>query len=463
MSKQYIEIDSTYRNRAQFKNPSEFEIDFNTPMTEPHLAIDPVSEQAPIKEWKNSSGDISYINDKTVNILNTSTDRLTLDIQFPTTLTHALSEEDDYYNNIVVTTTGGGENRRIVKYKYLTTDTVTVKAQITLDYAFYTSPLTAIEFKNPNITGSNPSHIFIPGGGIYDNTYAGYYLYDDLNQTQTSYKILDYDSVTHRVQVNDNISSLPSKLSIRKTLPSYMLNLTNNIINGYIPSNIIPSSILDGIKIDNIKFIRSVTEDQYGKYYKITSINDEGITFNYIGDDTSNTRNIINPNDGNDGNDIEFLSVTYDNNHSLQFTGSIVSQSQLVCHQIELLHIILPNKVIKHHRGGRVSRHPYIYVELSNVSTGQNRNNIYSNNPHARKALFKCSIKDISYPVQSPYVKLDGGGMVQTIKFKPVDRLYLRVILSDGTLFEVEDEEIFSPLPPNPSIQINTMFAIRKI
>ena len=160
---------------------------------------------------------------------------------------------------------------------------------------------------------------------------------------------------------------------------------------------------------------------------------------------------------------IELLSTTYDNNHSLQFTGSIVSQSQLVCHQIELLHIILPNKVIKHHRGGRVSRHPYIYVELSNVSTGQNRNNIYSNNPHARKALFKCSIKDISYPVQSPYVKLDGGGMVQTIKFKPVDRLYLRVILSDGTLFEVEDEEIFSPLPPNPSIQINTMFAIRKI
>jgi hypothetical protein len=135
----------------------------------------------------------------------------------------------------------------------------------------------------------------------------------------------------------------------------------------------------------------------------------------------------------------------------------------LVCHEIELLHIILPNKVIKHHRGGRVSRHPYIYVELSNISAGQNRNNIYSNNPHARKALFKCAIKDISYPVQSPYVKLDGGGMIQTIKFKPTDRLYFRVILSDGTLFEVEDDETFSPLPPNPSIQINALFSIRKV
>jgi len=53
--------------------------------------------------------------------------------------------------------------------------------------------------------------------------------------------------------------------------------------------------------------------------------------------------------------------------------------------------------------------------------------------------------------------------MVQTIKFKPTDRLYFRVILSDGSLFKVEDEETFSPLPPNPSIQINAMFSIRRV
>lgn len=454
MSKQYIEIDSTYRNRKGFKNPSEFEIDFNIPMTEPHLAIDPVSDQAPIKEWKNSQNDVSYIDEKTVTINSTSTDNLTLDIVFISTPLLALAEEDNYYNNIVVTT--GGESRRIVKYKYLTTAVTSVHAQITLEQPFSVTPV-SITFKNPNLLNNNPSYIFVPGGGIYDNTYVGYYLHDDLNTTHTYYKILDYDSVTNRIQIDSNISSLPDHLSIRKTPPSYRLDL-GIVINGSIPS-----SLLTNVNVNkDLKFIRNTTVSKYGRYYKINSVDNNGnIIFDYIGDDTTSTRNTISGNSGT--TDIEILSTTYDNNSSLQFSGSIVSQSQLVCHEIELLHIILPNKIIKHHRGGRVSRHPYIYVELSNISAGQNRNNIYSNNPHARKALFKCSIKDISYPVQSPYVKLDGNGMVQTIKFKPTDRLYFRVILSDGTLFEVEDEETFSPLPPNPSIQINALFSIRRV
>lgn len=458
MSKQYIEIDSTYRNRIQFKLPSEFEIDFNTPMTEPHLAIDPVSDEVPIKEWKNSQNNTSYINNKSVTINSTSTDNLTLDIEFTSTPSLALAEEDNYYNNIVVTTTGG-ESRRITKYKYLITNGTTVHAQITLEQPFSVSPSGTISFNNPNILSNNPSYIFVPGGGIYDNTYVGYYLHDDLNTTHAYYKIVDYDSVTNRIQIDSNVSSLPEHLSIRKRPPSYRLDLgSSSIVNG-----LIPSSLLSNVNVNkDLKFIRNTTVSNYGRYYKINSVKDNGdIIFDYIGDDNTSTRNNISGTNG--ATDIEILSTTYDNNSSLQFSGSIVSQSQLVCHEIELLHIILPNKVIKHHRGGRVSRHPYIYVELSNISAGQNRNNIYSNNPHARKALFKCSINDISYPVQSPYVKLDGGGMTQTIKFKPTDRLYFRVILSDGTLFEVEDEETFSPSPPNPSVQINAMFSIKRI
>lgn len=740
MSRQYIEIDSTYRNRNGFKNPSEFEIDFNTPINEPHVAFDPVSDQAPIEFWDFSNDSASYINSNSdINVLSTSTDNLTLDIEFQTTTTNALSKKDDYYNNIIVTS--GNENRRIVKYKYLSTNSTTpetVKAQITLEYVFSTSPSpsSTITFNDPNIHGNNinPSHIFVPGGGIYDNTYVDYYLYDDT--TQTSYVISDYDSVSHRVEVKTEtgITTLPKKLSIRKSLPSVGgMTITSNI-NGYIPSSTLSSvNVTTGI---NLNWVRDTSD---GEYYKITSFNEdthkiiggssisnitkeleftdpieepkqgdeiiyndqtrtvdsvsgtgtvtldegftstvrlytdntntnklnlldlgtlsqndkltyngqsvvvntvvtgttydtitispaftpdipqyqpvsftseekeirvtttgttltvdsggnvydvlmigskvvyenqtrevtsvsvndatldspftlEGLTTNLVNEkvrlpSVSKTFDVItsgttltllgggtdnfekltvggkinykgvkrkissinitagdvlldyafspdiegvhviktdaNIPSGTDftlvqksgvnnitfsgninnstTNTIELLSNTYDNNSSLQYTGSVSSQSQLVCHEIELLHIILPNKVLKHHRGGRVSRHPYIYVELSNLSSGQNRNNICSNNPHARKALFKCSIRDISYPVQSPYVKLDGGGMVQTIKFKPTDRLYFRVILSDGKVFEVEDEETFNPLPPNPSIQINALFSIRRV
>ena len=739
MSRQYIEIDSTYRNRNGFKNPSEFDIDFNIPINEPHMAIDPVSDQAPIKYWEFQDNNVSYIDtNNNISVTSTSTDNLSIDIEFQTTNNKALSEKDDYYNNVVVTS--GTENRRIVKYKYLTTDKnttpVTVKAQITLDYVFSTTPST-ITFNDPNIQGSNinPSHIFVPGGGIYDNTYVGYYLYND--STQDSYEIVDYDSTTHRVEVNVVFGSLPVKLSIRKLPPLHIIT-TSSTLTGYIPSSVLNNNVTMN------RHINWVRDPSNGQYYKITSFNkdthtitggntnnspkellftspieepkeddeiiynnqtrtvdsvtgtgtvtvtlDEGFTStvrlytgnnnttlnlldlgtlnqndeltyngqtvvvtnvspgttttydtitispaftpdipqyqpvsfaseekeihvttngsiltvdsggnlydvlmigskvvyknqtrevisfntnnppnavldssfitdssnNLVGEkvrlppvsktfdvitfgttlklDSGNTNQeltvggtisyrgvkrkiaVVNNNneatldygfspdiegvyvtktdanipsntdftlvqksgvnnityipiDDSNGNNIahntiELLSNTYDNNSSLQYTGSISSQSQLVCHEIELLHIILPNKVLKHYRGGRVSRQPYIYVELSNLSSGQNRHNIYSNNPHAVKALFKCSIRDISYPVQSPYVKLDGGGMVQTIKFKPTDRLYFRVILSDGKVFEVEDEETFNPLPPNPSIQINAMFSIRRV
>lgn len=738
MSRQYIEIDSTYRNRNGFKNPSEFELDFNTPIMDPHLAIDPVSDQAPIKFWDfEDSNGASYIdpNNNSVSVSSSSTDNLTLDIKFQTTATHALSKENDYYNNVVVSF--NNENRRIVKYKFLSTDNAspeTITAQITLEYAFSITP-TSIDFTDPNIKGTNPSHIFVPGGGIYDNTYVGYYLHDDVNGTFD--KIVDYDSITHRVEVKTNIGTLPKKYSIRKSPPVYRIEDSTqptpqslDIKNGYIPSSIL--SLSSVIANRHLNWIRDPSD---GQYYRITSFNkdthtitggntnnsttqllftspieepkegdeiiyngqtrtvksvsgsgtttvtvtlDEGFTstVRLYTDTTTNTElklldlgtlsqndkltyngqtvvvNNVTPgttydtitilsaftpnipqyqpvsftseekeirvtvtnttltvdsggnlydvlmigskvvyknqtrevvsftttttpsatlnssfitdlnnekvrlppvsktvdvitvgttltlsSNGNTNQDltvggvisyrgdkrkivvlsnttatldygfspdiegayvtktdatipntteftlvqksgvnnitfignnithsaIELLSNTYDNNSSLQYTGSISSQSQLVCHEIELLHIILPNKVLKHHRGGRVSRHPYIYVELSNLSSGQNRHNIYSNNPHAVKALFKCSIRDISYPVQSPYVKLDGGGMVQTIKFKPTDRLYFRVILSDGKVFEVEDEETFNPLPPNPSIQINAMFSIRRV
>lgn len=459
MSKQYIEIDSTYRNRNGFKQPSEFEIDFNTPMTEPHLAFDPVSDEAPIKEWKNNNDMRNYLSTKNnVVINNVNTDNLVIDISFADNSTQALSKEDNYYNNITVV--HGTEIRRIVKYEYLETSLPNIFARITVDVPFSTTPSGNLTFNEPNIANSN--RMFIPNGSSHDNTYVGYYLYKDTNIPQLYYKIIDYDSNTHHVKLDRNITVFTGSYSIRKLFPSYRLSLVTlgtTQVNGLIPSN-----LLGNIKIDkNIKFIRVVSNPSYGKYYKITSIKDNGdITFDFIGDDTSNSRNIIYSSVVANMNDIEFLSVTYDNNYSLQFTGSIVSQTQLVCHHIQLLHIILPNKTIKHHRGGRVCRHPYVYVELSNISAGQNRNNIYSNNPHARKALFKCSIKDTTNPNQSPYVKLEGDGMIQTIKFKPTDRLYFRVILSDGSLFEVEEQETYSPLPPNPNIQINAMFSISR-
>ena len=151
--------------------------------------------------------------------------------------------------------------------------------------------------------------------------------------------------------------------------------------------------------------------------------------------------------------------------HSLNYTGSTVSQNQMVCYEIELLSLILPNLPLDNNIGGLIAFYPYIYVELSNVTSPSSGNLgiIYSNNPNSNKALFRVNIDDTSTPVISKFIKLDGDGTVQTIKFKPNDNLRFRVYLYNGELFETDQQDTPPPLPPDFFVQISAEFGIRRL
>ena len=73
----------------------------------------------------------------------------------------------------------------------------------------------------------------------------------------------------------------------------------------------------------------------------------------------------------------------------------------MVCYEISLLNLVLPNTTLVSGFGGRIAFYPYVYVELENVSasSGRNQGIIYSNNPNAIKALFRAAIKDVPNPV----------------------------------------------------------------
>ena len=162
---------------------------------------------------------------------------------------------------------------------------------------------------------------------------------------------------------------------------------------------------------------------------------------------------------------LEVLPFDHDNNHSLNYTGSTVSQNQMVCYEIELLSLILPNLPLDNNIGGLIAFYPYLYVELVNVSSPSagNAGIIYSNNPNARKALFRVNIDDTSTPLISKFIKLDGDGSVQTIKFKPNDNLHFRVFLYNGDLFETDQQDTPPPLPVDFFVQISAEFGIRRL
>lgn len=159
------------------------------------------------------------------------------------------------------------------------------------------------------------------------------------------------------------------------------------------------------------------------------------------------------------------LQFSYDNLYPFVYNGSLVSQQEMVCYELELINLILPNTTLDAGLGGLISFYPYVYVQLQNVSgTGSGiKNSIYSNNPNSTKMTFRCTIDDIPNPVVSTFIKIDGDGMTQTLKFKPNDNLKFSVHLANGEFYQNVKQEWFSPFEPNPEIQISALFSMKRI
>ena len=140
-------------------------------------------------------------------------------------------------------------------------------------------------------------------------------------------------------------------------------------------------------------------------------------------------------------------------------------QQEIVCYQIELLNVILPNKILNCGLGSRIAYYPYVYIELTNISGSSSgmKNAIYSNNPNATRMVFRAPIYDVQNPNNSAFVNLDGDGMVQTLKFKPNDNLFFSVHLSNGELYRTLENETYGPLNPNPEIQISASFSFKRV
>jgi len=171
----------------------------------------------------------------------------------------------------------------------------------------------------------------------------------------------------------------------------------------------------------------------------------------------TNTMSISLPTPGSIINIVSFLG---DNGVPLNYNGSTVSQNELVAYEISLVNLTLPNKLLV--TGSTISRYPYVYVELS-VRNNLSINAIYSNNPKSTKAMFLVPITDIKNLTTASFIRLNGGSMTQTVKFKPNDCLKFSVYLPDGTLFDTVMNDYYSPSRPNPLVQIDALFGIERL
>jgi len=149
----------------------------------------------------------------------------------------------------------------------------------------------------------------------------------------------------------------------------------------------------------------------------------------------------------------------------LNMTGTLLTQSQSSCYRMSVISLILPNLTIDMNTGPLTSALPFVYLEVSNVSSsnGRNRSVIYSNNPYSTNATFICSVSDVNSPLVTQFIKINSDGAVQTIKFSPIDTLRFRVSLYNGQTFETERKDYLVPVQPDPRVQISAMIEIERI
>ena len=100
---------------------------------------------------------------------------------------------------------------------------------------------------------------------------------------------------------------------------------------------------------------------------------------------------------------------------------------------------------------------------LSSVASGDTRNILISNNPNSVRVLFRIPVDDTVSKSVSPFIKIDGDGMVQTIKFKPDQSLKFRLLLPSGDTIKVGDSEKFSPSAPNEFMHLSACFSLRRV
>jgi hypothetical protein len=509
LNTRYIEIDSTFRNRSEWPEPAQFELLISqSGNKDAKTALDPISSSTPITRWIPNSIDV--ITGTVLSGYNTSCDEFALTVA---TVLNA-SRTIDYYIGCPITVNGSVV--RIVSWKYLSSVGANDYFNVNISPKLTIIPSGTVDFGD--VSGySFINGIYIPNGLREDNYYIGYYIFNE-TQLQTR-KILRYDGTTKIAIVDSSISTWASinTLVLRETNPSEIITFpyfnnsliqlpfTNTSSDGdYIGNfirlqtggssvyritnhiNINPTSYeIISLTVLRLKFpfnVLSKSTNAYSGFGII--INSAQIISTWTFVKTVDTYDffdltigipipipinsvefpkILNIN-GSIGtysaltSTYEILPFTRDNFSPFNFTGGVASHQEAVCYEIELVNLTLPNLPLK--TGTRIPFLPYVYVEFQSYTSG-NYNIIYSNNPKATRMIFRVAIDDISNPELVPFIKLKSD-MIQTLKFRPTDNFRFGVYLPDGSLFSTIYPENYSPLEPNPLVQVSALFSIKR-
>lgn len=470
MSTQYIEIDSEYRDRNEYPNPASFIVGAsNSGQLNNVYALDPICNSGIVYFWATSFCETSYASTTASSGLITAT--VIGSNTFKITLAGALGlrQINNFYCGAVFKITIGGlENRyRITKYTFINLTTALLEVNKNISDGVITADgvIQYPEYENTTVASPAP-RIFVPNGSIVDNYYYNMYIGISWNSSNFEYRrIVDYDGSTRvctldTTTTNNWNNSNVAFLYIRKEKPFLTAETDNGALKNVLIINLNTTYIpgpLDLITWYAQLIQKSISGTEtysnpgaVGQARKIISYETIG-NFLYLYvfpsfDTTSFLDKFV------------LLPYTRDNYNPIIIPQKLEPPVQ---YEIELLNLILPNTLLQN--GSRAINYPYFYVQLEPIySTAITQYVIYSNNFNSVKVLFRAVVDDNIIPTVSPFIKLDGDGMIHTINFKLIDYFRFSVFLPNGELFQTVQTDSSSPDLPNPNIQISACFACKR-
>lgn len=459
MNYRYIEFDSTYRNRASFPSPAEFEVPIaQNGNNDRFSAVDPVSRAAPLSTFTGAF-DIaanSITITGVVSALGAGVGAATDIVSVVVEVTAGeMQQAENYYVGAILNDTTTGQLRRIKSFRYLETTGGVDRGVFVVVPAFTSiSAGDAITITNPSSNSGTNSHIFIPFGEIFQDNYLVNLILTD-ETIGESLTIQYYDADLELAELNGTFGggwAATDSYVIRLEAPIESGVLTGSTINTFT----LPVTFTNIFEFYTGSFIRILSGPAIGDSRRIVQYSNATVP--------TRVGTVFPPFSAIPGlASFEILPFTKDNFNPINYTGSLASQEQEVCYEVELSDVTVPNKTLNVQGGNRIVFHPYIEVELSNTTSMSNSHIIYSNNPNNPKALFRVPVSDIREPIVSSYIRLSPYRVTQTIKFKPNDTLRFRVTMPNGQLFSTRDSEYFSPSVPNPDIQISALFGVKRL
>jgi len=503
---QYLDLNSAYRDRKVWPKASEFAVPFSRAQTtSASTALDPVSLSAPILAWSGNALAVdgaAVIGDSLPSVIIVSpsgvsncSDTQTMVISM---LSATFQEKDNYYNGLTIELIDNSGIptinifRRITASHYAGTYVSGLssysRTEISLDISagVYVTGLQATIRDPSDFTDTSFPVLFVPcSADFIEDAYVSYIVY---NESINEYRpVLSYNSTTHCVVLDTTGATSAStgpvagwavdhNFSIRKQQP---LAPPLGQVYPFAVSSVAGGSVV----VSDASNLLSAADDAYkGMFLRVMPY--QASAPNYIYNFTpaptiDETRRIVGYSYAGSSatflldspfttapatdSPIEVLPFSYDNVVPMSFSGSLVSQQERVCYELNLLSLIVPNKILRGVVGGFPSAYPYFYVEIANESMKGPLTYLYSNNPNCNRALFRSSVYDTNNISNTPFTHLSSDGKTSVVKFKTTDSMYVRVFFANGQSITSFGADTASPAAPDPYAQFSLLFSIKRL